>query len=212
MTTPTEVYQRRFEGHLVRIAANLEQLVLGHLGDAEDVDCVRARAKEPARFAEKASRVDEQGQPKYSTPLTEIQDQIGVLVVVLYKASVEPIREMLQRYLRPIEDTSIVPDSYWEFGYFGRHVVMALPQDTIPAEVNPIEVPTFFELQIKTLFQYAWSEANHDLGYKSPSPFEGDQSRRFAFAAAQAWGADRAFDELHEELVVGRGKGPNNQG
>jgi ppGpp synthetase/RelA/SpoT-type nucleotidyltranferase len=179
--------------------------VLGHLGDSKDIDCVRARAKEPARFAEKATRLDEHGRPKYATPLTEIQDQIGVLVVVLYKATVEPVREILQRYLVPIEDTAIVPDSYWEFGYFGRHLVMALPLDTIPAEVSPIEVPTFFELQIKTLFQYAWSEANHDLGYKSTAPLAGDQNRRLAFAAAQAWGADRAFDELYGELVLKRG-------
>jgi ppGpp synthetase/RelA/SpoT-type nucleotidyltranferase len=202
MTAVDDEYRRRFEGHMERVAVNLQQLVLGHLGDAKDIDSVRTRAKDPTRFAQKAARLDEQGQAKYATPLTEIQDQIGVLVVVRYKATVDPVWDILARYLAPIEDTAIVPDSYWEFGYFGRHGVMALPLDTVPAEVGSGEVPGFFELQIKTLFQYAWSEANHDLGYKSSQPLSGDQKRLSAFAAAQAWGADRAFDELYEELVA----------
>ncbi|WP_244619298.1 hypothetical protein [Rhizobium sp. 18055] len=62
-------------------------------------------------------------------------------------------------------------------------------------------VPNFFEIQVKTLFQHAWSEANHDLGYKPESDrLTSDQNRLLAFASAQAWGADRAFDELFIDL------------
>ena len=63
-------------------------------------------------------------------------------------------------------------------------------------------VPKFFELQIKTLFQHAWSEAEHDIGYKEgQKPLDLDQKRRLAFTSAQAWGADRVFDELFRELM-----------
>ena len=30
--------------------------------------------------------------------------------------------------------------------------------------------PRFFELQVKTLFQHAWSEASHDIAYKPDVP------------------------------------------
>ena len=53
---------------------------------------------------------------------------------------------------------------------------------------------------MKTLFQHAWSEANHDLGYKPGSaPLTSDAKRRLDIPAAQAWGADRIFDELFRE-------------
>jgi putative GTP pyrophosphokinase len=59
----------------------------------------------------------------------------------------------------------------------------------------------FFELQLKTLFQHAWSEADHDLGYKPSAELSLDQKRRLAFTAAQAWGADLIFDELYREIA-----------
>ncbi len=90
-----------------------------------------------------------------------------------------------------------VPDSEWEFGYFGKHYILLLPRDVIDPGIDQNLVPEFFELQVKTLFQHAWSEANHDLGYKpGAAPLTADEKRRLAFTAAQAWGADRVFDEL----------------
>ena len=64
--------------------------------------------------------------------------------------------------------------------------------------------PTFFELQIKTLFEHSWAEANHDLAYKPHSELNLVQKRKIAFTAAQAWGADKIFDELSQELLNGK--------
>ncbi len=72
----------------------------------------------------------------------------------------------------------------------------------IPEEIDPNNVPKFFEVQVKTLFQYAWSEANHDLGYKSSLELTDEQKRLLAFAAAQGWGADNAFGELRSQLAA----------
>ena len=167
------------------------------------VDHVSARAKDPEHFAGKASRLGDDGKPKYLAPLTEIQDQIGARVTVFYLDTVEVVSTALEQYLRPIEELVVVPDSSWEFGYFGKHYIMALPQDVVPGDVPTEEVPQFFELQIKTLFQHAWSEANHDLGYKGVAALSNEQQRRLAFVSVQAWGADEAFEVLQGQLRGG---------
>jgi ppGpp synthetase/RelA/SpoT-type nucleotidyltranferase len=200
MTDPVVEYRRRFQRFLSDIAGKLESHVQAQLRGVARIDRITARAKDPERFAQKAAQVNDDGEPKYARPLTEIQDQLGVRVIVLYRDDVDATVAAVTRYYEPIEERDLVPESQWAFGYFGRHLVLPVPRDVIPAEIDVGDVPRFFELQIKTLFQHAWSEANHDLGYKSNAPLSSDQQRRLAYTAAQAWGADRVFTELWTEL------------
>lgn len=200
MTEAAQEYRRRYDAFLQRIASLLEGYLRDELAGVPHIDRINARAKDPLRFAEKASRLDEKGKPKYTSPLTEIQDQIGARVIVFYRDDVAVVKERIERYFTHIEEKEIVPDSLWEFGYFGQHLILSLPGDVIPGDISRSDAPRFFELQIKTLFQHAWSEANHDLGYKAPRPLSQDEQRRLAYTAAQAWGADRVFKELREEI------------
>lgn len=195
-----EEYQRRYENHLQKIAQNLRVHIEESLEQVPNVERVTARAKHPDRFDEKASRKDDSGVPRYENPLTEIQDLIGARVIVFYGQNIEVVTESIRRYFQPIEQQELVPESEWAFGYFGLHFVIPLPRDVVPEKIDPSEVPGFFELQIKTLFQHAWSEANHEIGYKSPVNLSPDQQRRLAYTSAQAWGADRVFDELYSEI------------
>lgn len=194
-------YTKRYRTILEPIATSLEHLILDHVRGIPHVDRVVARAKTPERFVEKAKRRQEDGSMKYASPLTQIQDQIGARVVVFYPADVANVGAAVSKYFTAIEERIVVPDSEWAFGYFGKHYVLALPNDVFPKDAKPNPEPRFFELQIKTLFQHAWSEANHDLGYKPIDQLSNDQKRRIAFTAAQAWGADRMFDELAREVA-----------
>jgi len=195
-----EEYKRRYDTFLRSIAQNLQEHIRNHLDGVSNIDRVTARAKSPERFAEKVRRTNKDGSPKYEKPLTEIQDQLGARVIVFYLNDVKVVIDVITRYFQPIEQRELVPESEWTFGYFGEHFVLPLPKDVVPGDIALEMVPRFFELQIKTLFQHAWSEAEHDLGYKSPKPLSSDQLRRLAFTAAQAWGADRVFEELRSEL------------
>jgi putative GTP pyrophosphokinase len=67
-------------------------------------------------------------------------------------------------------------------------------------EIDENVVPKFFELQIKTLYQHAFSEASHDLAYKPNVELTRDQKRKVAYTSAQSWGADMVFSELFKEL------------
>ncbi|MCI0612156.1 RelA/SpoT domain-containing protein [bacterium] len=207
MTDSLESQYRKFHAEILSpIAPRLESLIKDHLSSLTRIDRIYARAKSPERFLEKASKKNENGIPKYENPLRQIQDQLGARVIVFYKSDVDPASDLLKKYLIHIEEQLLVPENESSFGYFGKHFVFALPTEAIPKEIKPDVAPSFFELQIKTLFQHAWSEADHDLGYKPSETLNTDQKRKLAFTAAQAWGADMIFQELFEELVISLAK------
>ncbi len=194
-------YRERYGNVLKPLAKGLMEYIEETLEGGARIDRVAARAKSVDRFVAKAANTNADGELKYEKPLAQIQDQIGARVTVFYKSDVERVSKLLLEYLRPIETKDLVPVSEWQFGYFGRHFVCHFPTELIDDAWEPDQVPQFFELQIKTLFQHAWSEANHDLGYKPDGgKLDSDQVRMLAFTSAQAWGADRAFDDLFVQL------------
>jgi len=186
--------------YLEVISNNLFKELKELLDGYDHIDSISTRVKDPDRFAAKAEKKDDNNEFKYTDPLYQIQDQIGARIVVYYKDDVHIIGDRLEKYYRHIEKKELIPESEWAFGYFGKHWVYDLKKDLIPKEYDD-KAPDFFELQVKTLFQHAWSEANHDLGYKSDQPLTTTQKRRFAYTAAQAWGADKIFEELRAEIL-----------
>jgi ppGpp synthetase/RelA/SpoT-type nucleotidyltranferase len=142
------------------------------------------------------------GVKKYDRPFQQIQDQVGARVITFYLDDVIAVASTIERYFKRIETRDMVPDSESEFGYIGKHYILAVPDDVYPDDEGEAKlIPKFFELQIKTLFQHAWSEANHDIAYKPVTTLTSLQKRQLAFTAAQAWGADQIFETLSRELL-----------
>lgn len=201
--TSESLIQSEYEGRypiLNNVAQRLEAYIESQLGHLTRIDRVSARAKSLDRFLDKANKCDEKGNRKYVNPLFEIQDQIGARITVHYLSDVIIVKSEVEKYFKFIEMQNKAPVSEAEFGYFGLHYIVGVPNEVIPEEYED-DVPEFFELQIKTLFQHAWSEAHHDLGYKSLRDLTSDEHRKVAFTAAQAWGADTIFEELAKSLV-----------
>ncbi len=82
MSDPLEEYRRRYDAFLSKVAEALQVHIEAYLDEASNIDRVTARAKVLDQFNEKARRTDNNGQPKYRKPLTEIQDQLGARVIV----------------------------------------------------------------------------------------------------------------------------------
>jgi ppGpp synthetase/RelA/SpoT-type nucleotidyltranferase len=200
MSGLTREYERRYRTVLEPLAGQLEQFVKHHLGSLPRIDRITARAKSVDRFIQKSQKL-EGGKPKYSDPLNQIQDQIGARVVTFYKQDVETVSAGVPHFFTAVEQKTVVPDSPHQFGYQGHHFILFVPEDILDESSHDDGAPLFFELQVKTLFQHAWSEAEHDLGYKPTKPLTHDQQRRVAFTSAQSWGADQIFQELFDELA-----------
>lgn len=197
-----EKYRDRYESVLTPISEKLQKYLERILGDTPHIDRVAVRAKALTSFVRKAATTVDDSR-KYDDPLNEIQDQIGARIVTFYQADIEGVVKLIEDYFGSIEKDRREPESHAEFGYEGVHYVLFLPTDVVPPQLSPEVIPKFFELQIKTLFQHAWSEASHDILYKSEGELNRDQKRLGAFTAAQAWGADKVFGELMLQLGLG---------
>jgi ppGpp synthetase/RelA/SpoT-type nucleotidyltranferase len=195
------LYNERYNKVLIPLAKNLEPIIDKFIKDCPRIDRVSARAKSIDRFMEKAFRLDNNGGLKYTDPINQIQDQLGARIVTYYLSDVENVASMVKDYFSPIEEKLRVPESIREFGYEGKHFILFIPDDIKTTDIPKELCPTFFELQINTLFQHAWGEANHDLAYKPSQELTNDQKREIAFTAAQAWGADHIFNHLASELI-----------
>ena len=191
-------YTARRRDNLVGMAEKLQTHLADNLKGNVRVDQIRVRAKDVDRFCKKAAK-KEGARRKYNDPLNQIQDQLGARIVVRYLEDVPEVSKIIEKHYRSIETQSIVPDSVREFGYEGKHYILLIP-DAVRPSMNGGDFPKFFELQIRTLFQHAWSETEHDLGYKPSQTLTTEETRKMSFTAAQAWGADKISQELLEHF------------
>lgn len=157
------------------------------------IDYISSRAKGIESFVQKALKSKEDGTRKYSDPFNQIQDQIGIRVVVYFLTDVEVVKEKVLSNYIPVENIIVGDDNPTQFSYQGQHFVFHVPigiRETVKCPVS------FFELQVHTLYQHAWAAANHDIGYKKKGELTELEQRKLAWAAAQSWGVDRIFDEF----------------
>jgi ppGpp synthetase/RelA/SpoT-type nucleotidyltranferase len=195
-----EAYIEKYQNYLSPSAKRLESYLKDLLKDVPRIDNICTRAKSVDRFLGKAEKLDDDsGDPKYELPLDEIQDQVGARIVVFYLSDVKVLSDLIKKHFAYVENAVKAPPSDKEFGYFGEHFILTLPTDvTYDLTTDSSNV---FELQIKTLFQHAWSEAEHDSSYKAPSEMTSDERRLVALSSAHAWAADKIFDSFFKQIT-----------
>ena len=188
--------KRKMLGELL---GELKAAVEDALSEVPTVDSVAGRVKTAEQFAIKAGRTRD-GAPRYADPLAEIQDQVGIRVMVKFVDDIATVVAVLDGLFNQVERLSKRPENPEEFGYEAVHLVCSVPPD-LAERFHPHV--NFFEIQVCTLFQHAWAETNHDLGYKPGVPLDWDQRRLKSVAAASAWAADKAFGELRRSMQNG---------
>ena len=195
--SPSHDYTHSVRTQIEPLAAIIFEEVRQTLADYP-VERISYRVKTVESFEAKSKRIHKKtGKLRYPQPLRDITDIIGVRVVVRFLSQMHDVAALLRKDFRTAEIESKEPDLTSAFGYFGTHLLLLIPQDIFPKDYPQAVLPDKFELQLKTVFQHAWAEAEHDITYKSTSQWTDDQKRQIAFTAAQAWGADQIFDTLY---------------
>lgn len=182
------------------LATNLERETRRQFDGVPHIDRISFRAKGAESFLDKVleRRVD----PPYEEPLIEVEDQVGGRVLVFFVSDVDPAREQAERLFTPVEAVLRRPESYNVFDYESFHAIYGIPPPIKPAgwdERN--DLPRTFELQIRTLFQHAYAEPQHDLAYKPETRPSDEIRRELAWVAASSWGGDQALERVRVELA-----------
>jgi ppGpp synthetase/RelA/SpoT-type nucleotidyltranferase len=196
-----DIYAKNFP-EIQKCSQSIKENIRNIINDAgfTRIDQISGRAKSIERFKIKALKKLDNEIFKYENPLIEIQDQIGIRIVTFYLSDVEYISKIILDFYESIEELDKHPDRYDAFSYTGKHFILFIPdEDKKWGERG--NMPSFFELQIKTMFQHAWAESEHDLNYKTKNELSGEDKRLLAFSAAQAWGADNVFNQLSEKYL-----------
>jgi ppGpp synthetase/RelA/SpoT-type nucleotidyltranferase len=153
------------------------------------IDRIYFRVKEIDKFVKKAQR--------YDTPLIDIEDQVAGRVLVFFTSDVLAVSEAACKRWNVIEAVHKEPERDAEFGYESWHQVFVIPEHLKSIGwSDQSEMPSTFELQIRTLFMHAYAEPQHDFAYKSSAELLRDDRKRLGWIASAAWGADRAYQEL----------------
>jgi predicted RNase H-like nuclease/ppGpp synthetase/RelA/SpoT-type nucleotidyltranferase len=205
-----EAYAVKLPG-LRRATEVAVQLVTEILDDAGiNYLSITGRAKSVASFAGKSVLRAGDG-PRYTDPLTEMADQVGVRVVTYLQSDVVAVVDLLASQLQVLADRDKGQEtaSRGRWGYASRHLDVALDPDEEPEAGHGALLGQQFEVQIRTVLQHAWAEFEHDIRYKGTIPDEHapDLDRRLTLAAGLLELADREFstirDRLQSEMAVG---------
>ncbi len=181
-----------------KIEKNLKDIFI----DVDHIDKISSRPKSRKSFSDKIEKLNEKNELKYKEPIKEIQDLVGARIVVFYKNDIDTIKQKINKFFQSVEEKYFTPDDPKRFDYEGVHFICFIDSSIYSAPKNNPLIPNFFELQIKTLYQHAWAQSNHGLGYKPEiEKLSPDVERKLAFIAAQSWGADIILEQLVQANV-----------
>jgi putative GTP pyrophosphokinase len=185
---------------LKALANNLEREVNAQLNGVPHIDRVAFRAKAPDSYIVKV--YDRRIDPPYAAPLLEVEDQVAGRVTVFFLDDVDVVLERLRRLFGEVELAERRPEKVTEFDYEGFHAVYNIPPHCKPSDWNHRDdLPATFELQVRTLFQHAWAEPQHDIAYKPTVELTFEERREVAWVAASSWGADHAYSRLWKQVA-----------
>lgn len=149
-------------------------------------------------------------------PSRDIEDAIGVRIITYFRDDAIWVEQIVREMLLIREGSySNKADKLndREFGYRSIQFVATVPsagygttwKDDIRNLITPPELsPAIVEIQIRSILEHAWAEAEHDVYANRDTQIPRSVRRRFALTAALIENADEQLETLRDELSLDR--------
>jgi putative GTP pyrophosphokinase len=127
-----------------------------------------------------------------------IPDLLGIRIVCPFLGDLTQVEHLLSDAYEVLElERKGAEFSSREFGYESTHLLIRIPQQT--EAIDDIDAEPHCEIQLRTILQDAWAEAEHELVYKADNaPFEEPLKRKLAALNANLTLADIIFQEIRD--------------
>lgn len=141
---------------------------------------------------------------KYKS-LADITDIVGLRVITFYLDDVDIVASAVERLFDVDWENSVDKrrlHALDSFGYQSLHYICRMP-DIPEGRLAPSSAAESyrFEIQMRTLLQHAWSNMNHDTGYKSGVEIPREYIRNLNRLAGMLELADEQFSRIRTELT-----------
>lgn len=159
----------------------------------------KVRVKKLESFIEKALYRENKS---YDDPIHEIEDYVGLRVIVLFKKTCSEINKLLKRpgwhitKARDFEEE--IKKEPMIFDYQSNHYIIR-PIEGI-FEGHNFSVDVCCELQVRTLMQHAYAEVTHDLLYKGITSIRLETKRNTIRGMALSETTDFLFQQVESEI------------
>lgn len=163
-----------------RAAAELQDYIAENIADLpQPIHVTQARAKQPESLRSKCRRKG------YKNPAVQVTDLLAVRVITYFKDDLDAVAARLRNVLQISEAKSrdtrknLAENA---FGYRSVHLVARLkPSEAV---FRPSLARRWFEIQVRSILDHAWSEIEHEAVYKSGIRYSKEVRRRFKAVAA----------------------------
>lgn len=161
------------------------------------VNSITGRVKEKESYCKKAFK------EKYKNPIEEIKDMAGIRVIAYVNSDVDKICEIIENEFDIDRNNSVDKGKLLgidKVGYKSVHYIVKLGENrTALTEYSKFK-DIFFEIQVRTLLQHAWSEIEHDRNYKFSGELLKDIKREFALLSGTLELVDMHFENISKKI------------
>ena len=141
---------------------------------------------------------------KYKS-LADITDIVGVRIITFYLDDVDVVASAVERLFEVDWENTVDKrrlQALDSFGYQSLHYICRMPDMPFETAAPSSDGKPFrFEIQMRTLLQHAWSNMNHDTGYKSGVEIPREYIRNLNRIAGMLELADEQFSRIRAELT-----------
>lgn len=186
--------------------STLEERILAHSALTPELHSLVARRLEasnpPGKYSINTRTKDldsarDKMDRKGYTSIGDLKDLTGLRVITAFQEHVPVFARILKEIFREhIAVTRFPGREGSEFGYVSTHLEGTI-SDAVALELRePRFVGMPFEIQVRSIFENAWAEVEHGLGYKSKDAPPPGIRRRFAQLAALVEVSDGILNEI----------------